>query len=145
MSGAKGVTCHRCGPGHLATQCKFRDRVCHSCGKTGHLAIVCRSKFNSQKKTLKAAKTKKCSAQPVRRVEEESEESSEEDFVHHIRAVKRGRNSLPPIKVQVGVDDCLVSMEVDTGASMSIMGETTFNKLWPGRGLDITDVTLQNY
>ena len=45
----------------------------------------------------------------------------------------------------MGVDDCLITMEVDTGASMSIMAENTFNKLWPRRGLDSTNVKLQNY
>jgi hypothetical protein len=39
-----GVTCHRCGnPGHLATACRFKDKVCHKCKKRGHLARVCRS------------------------------------------------------------------------------------------------------
>ena len=39
-----GVTCHCCGhPGHLATACRFKDRVCHKCKKRGHLARACRS------------------------------------------------------------------------------------------------------
>ena len=34
-----GVTCHRCGhPGHVATTCRFKDKVCHKCKKRGHLA-----------------------------------------------------------------------------------------------------------
>ena len=36
-------------------------------------------------------------------------------------------------------------MEVDTGASMSIMSESTFKELWPGRSLHTTDVRLQSY
>jgi hypothetical protein len=33
-------------------------------------------------------------------------------------------------------------MEVDTGASMSLMSEGTFRQLWPGRSLSATDVRL---
>ena len=53
--------------------------------------------------------------------------------------------TLPPIQVKVKLDDCLVTMEVDTGASMSLMAEATFNALWPGRSLDKTEVRLCSY
>ena len=39
---------------------------------------------------------------------------------------------------------CII-MEVDTGATVSIMSETTFQSLWPGRRLDCTEVRLQSY
>ena len=67
-------------------------------------------------------------------MEAESEES-EELGAYHIQVAKQRPESLPPIKVQIGVDDCLVSMEVDTGASNTIMAETTYQRLWPGRSL----------
>ena len=34
---------YRCGRGHDAKTCKFREAECHKCGKTGHIAPVCRS------------------------------------------------------------------------------------------------------
>ena len=36
-------------------------------------------------------------------------------------------------------------MEVDTGASVSIMSEATFEQLWPGRSLSPTEVRLCTY
>ena len=36
-------------------------------------------------------------------------------------------------------------MEVDTGASMSLMPETTYRRLWPGRSLSATSVRLSTY
>ena len=36
--------CHRCGGPHLAPACRFTKAKCHSCGKIGHIAPVCRSK-----------------------------------------------------------------------------------------------------
>ena len=47
--------------------------------------------------------------------------------------------------LQVEVDDCLVAMEVDTGASVSIISESTFFRLWPKRNLDTSHVKLQSY
>ena len=39
------LTCHRCGkPGHIASQCAFKQAKCFQCGKMGHLQSVCRSK-----------------------------------------------------------------------------------------------------
>lgn len=50
-----------------------------------------------------------------------------------------------PTEVEVQVDDCIIPMEGDTGAAMSLMSESTFGRLWPGRDLSSTDVRLQSY
>ena len=51
----------------------------------------------------------------------------------------------PPIIVKVRVDDCLISIEVDTGAAHSLISEKTFESLWPGRSLNPTTIRLQSY
>ena len=38
------VSCYRCGGPHLANKCWFITEKCHSCGRTGHISKVCRSK-----------------------------------------------------------------------------------------------------
>ncbi|XP_070392649.1 uncharacterized protein [Dermacentor albipictus] len=38
----KGSTCGRCGGAHSPSQCQFSQAQCFTCGKTGHLAHVCR-------------------------------------------------------------------------------------------------------
>ena len=142
---AKELTCHRCGtPGHSAPQCRFKDRVCHKCKKKGHLAKVCRSR--KPKEQPETPRRKKRPHSTVRRVGEESEDETDESASDaDIYAVSQKGKSLPPLKVQVEVDGRRVSMEVDTGASMSIMSETTYKQLWSGRALDPSEIRLQSY
>ena len=39
----------------------------------------------------------------------------------------------------------MVNMEVDTGVAMSLMSQTTFQGLWPGRDLEPSQVRLRAY
>ena len=40
----KKKSCYRCGRNHEEKDCKFREATCHSCGKQGHIAPVCKSR-----------------------------------------------------------------------------------------------------
>ena len=66
--------------------------------------------------------------------------------MQHVYTLEQERDArLPPIKVHVEINNCSVPMEVDTGASVSIMSETLYHKLWPRRGLKETTIRLQTY
>ena len=39
-----GKPCYRCRDSHLPSECRFKDAVCHSCNKMGHIAKACRRK-----------------------------------------------------------------------------------------------------
>ena len=140
-----GMTCHRCGrPGHLATTCQFKDQVCHRCKKQGHLARVCWSKPKTFPPT-QGTQSRRPISQPIRQVGEESEDDSD-NSMRPIYTLEQGRDTrLPPIKVHVVLDHCSVPMEVDTGASVSIMPENLYRQLWPTRGLKETTIRLQTY
>ena len=72
---------------------------------------------------------------------EEKEEEEPDDYT--LQMVKSLRKSdAPPILVKVKLDDCPVDMEVDTGAAISLMSESTFNTLWPRRSLQPSSVRL---
>ena len=89
-------------------------------------------------------KQKNRSPKTVSRLHDEEEGSSDSGH-YNLCQVRSGSMRSPPIQVKVGVDDCLIKMEVDTGASVSLMSETLFTELWPGRSLESTGVRLQSY
>ena len=139
-----GYTYYCCRkPGHKVNACKFHDQSCHKCGKKGHLAKVCRSSGTSQQgkhKQLCPEKQRK----PIRQVENDVEEDSD-DSLASVDAVKQIGGKVPPLKVHVQIDDCDILMEVDTGASVSIMAESTYQKLWPTKELGVSGIKLQTY
>ena len=55
------------------------------------------------------------------------------------------KGSVDPLKIEVKLDGCSICMEIDTGATISAMSETTFNQLWPGRCLSTTNMILCSY
>lgn len=80
------------------------------------------------------------------------EEEDEEPSLVHSRLSREMLNFvsqrdcvLPPLKVRIKVDDCLITMEVNTGASLSLMAEATFRRLWPSRSLNPSEVRLCTY
>ena len=69
-----------------------------------------------------------------------------EDSLEDIQVVKQaGVRKLPPLKISLQVDEGEIPMEIDTGASMSIMSEDTYRKIWPTRKLEVSNVKLQTY
>ena len=109
---------------------------CYQCGKRGHIRRACKAKPNRV-----GGKGK---SRTVCRVEGDEEEL-EPAGAHLCHVKSRGVAHSPPILVQVKLDDCLLSMEVDTGASTSLMSEATYGELWPGRVLQPSQVRLQSY
>ena len=90
-----GVTCHRCGnPGHVATTCRFKDKVCHKCKKRGHLARVCRSAPPSSQ----GSQSKRPTSQPVRQVGEETEDDSDDSMQHVYTLEKNEMLDYPPLR-----------------------------------------------
>ena len=54
-------------------------------------------------------------------------------------------NDRSPIEVEPDIDGVSVHMEIDTGASLSLVAEATFTRLWLGRLLEPSTVQLKTY
>ena len=121
--------CYRCGgTNHKHFDCRFREQFCRNCQKKGHIAKVCRSKAKKPASEVKAV-----------------DGEAEEDNVESLCAVKSPTGRIPPLKVPVLIDGCEVLMEIDTGASRSIMSENVFRSIWPKRKLQASSIKLRTY
>ena len=110
--------CYRCGAKHKATDCKFRDAECHFCKKKGHIAKVCRSKAKAQQNQTRTHQLN-------------SGENSGDETVEYSLFHTQGQNSPAPILVTLEVNGANLTMELDTGATLSIISEETYRTLFP--------------
>ena len=138
--------CIRCGKsGHRSANCPYENLVCRKCHRRGHLQRMCRSTSRNPNPSNTHRSDKKHNT-GVRQVEESEESKAEVDglwLVEEVGAIHR--LSQPPIKVPVHIDGVDVCMELDTGTSVSIVSETQYKQLWPGRSLDTSQIRLQTY
>ena len=129
----KTAKCYRCGGKHLAPQCRFRSEQCHNCGKRGHIAKVCQSRPQNKK----AQPTR--NSQPVHNVTDNSSDSEYQLFVVH---TPNG----DPLKTTVLVEGNQLTMEIDTGAAVSLVSKETVNSSFmKNLPLHPTDVRLRTY
>jgi len=105
--------CYRCGHKHNAADCRFKNIEYHKCGKKGHIARMCGSKPEPR---------------PSHKLTQHTThvviENSEDYAMYNLTGT-----SDKPLKITVGVDNSELEMEVDTGASVSIISEETYNRI----------------
>ena len=119
--------CFCCGKkGHLVSQCRFRTYRCHKCSKVGHLQAVCPGDKTTQeanKKVEKQQESKK--SRSIQQLQ-----SSDTLYENHIWVVTGGHKE--GYRVQVLINGKPVKMELDTGATVSVMSEKEWNELFQG-------------
>ena len=119
--------CYRCGnTSHTGQDFRFREAVCHKCKKRSHLARVCRSSSSSYRSNRR----------PTRWVESEvttadkrSLSPEPDDILGNVYAV--GCSRVSPYKATLELEGQPVTMEVDTGAAVSIISQKTHASLFP--------------
>ncbi len=122
----------------MRDKCRFRGYTCHNCGKIGHLQQVC------GKKSLKT-KLPFIKKGQIKTVKEDSEYESEDDYGGIATIMQVGPGKKDPLKLNVSLDDKPLCMELDTGASVSLVSNTTFKNLFGNRNLRNSDLTLRTY
>ena len=121
--------CYRCGGGkHTPQDCHFKEADCNNCGKTGHLARVCRSK------PKQGGQRQPRHRQPTKKTHHLAEEAApehtpavEEYCLYH---VDHKQSSTQPMCVTVEANEADLSMEVDTGAAASVISEANYKRVW---------------
>ena len=145
--------CFRCGStDHRAHECKHTETVCHNCGIKGHLASVCqkpkKKDRNPQQSNPKAKGRggKQKGPHKTHQLGEVDQESVVEDDTYGMYALKGpSPNNNRPYETTVTVDGKSLVMEVDTGATVSVMGETQFNREFPKKKLRESGGYIQTY
>lgn len=151
-------TCHRCGGPHLANACRYIDFKCHTCGKTGHIARVCRSKTRGNVQDKHAQRSKHNSSGATHLVEDSpvspsssttsvSPSSSTTSFdMFTTYTMFPISTRAKPIMLTVKVNNQDLEMELDTGASLSIISEKIFKSVFKDSiRLDSTNISLRTY
>ena len=171
-------SCYRCGGKHRPSDCRFKDVDCHYCGKTGHISRVCRSRLRGADKRARSAprggKSQREEDQTAHRLEHNAHEASQvqctvpgedqgarhlEDNAHEasstqgadldvytLFSVRSGK--IAPLIATVQVHGVDLPIEVDTGASLSLISAETYHTLWPTETaptLVPSSVTLRTY
>ena len=106
-------TCSRCGVGHSTDSCKYMSATCHYCKKPGHVA-----KPNA--KELQSAPS------GPRTHQLDASDTAEEYSLYYSSSGKP-----QPLLVALRLNNVDVSMEVDTGAALSVISKQTYRELWP--------------
>ncbi len=138
----KAQPCYRCGKdNHSSDKCRFRYNTCFKCQKKGHIASVCRS---NDKSDQSPQHVKNIQASPTTNDTHE-QCTTYDNPVYSLFTCSSNRPGMKPIRVNLLVDNKDLVMEVDTGASLSIVSEQIFKVLWPNKQLSPSEVNLRTY
>ena len=125
--------CTRCGRGnHKAKDCRHKNVKCYMCHKTGHLSSVCRST---------TANPGRGNSQHVRWIEEPSQQNNDVDST----IFSSFRKSPNPFTVELTVQAKPLKFEIDTGASVTLISEETYNEHCQNTPLQKSSLTLRTY
>ena len=141
--------CLRCGAKHNFSQpCPHRNTICNFCKKRGHNEKVCFAKRKSSSKLANNQKNHKMQAdEDVLAPEPLSDASLFFDHSEYDLFYNEGGDNNKMVSVTVGINSQPVTLEVDTGASLTLISTDTFQKLrqqTPVK-LDSVNTTLRTY
>ena len=140
----KPIICLRCGENHLATVCKYRNTECSKCKKKGHLAKVCLSVGKpgahvQQQYKRQANKPYKPSKNHYLEGTSDHEEDAYSLFM------MKSAKSTDPITLNMLVNSVPVQMKLDTGASFSVISESTYKRICKNEPLQESTIRLNTY
>ena len=127
--------CYRCGrTNHNPTECYFKEAVCRRCGIKGHIARACKNKLaaGGQPQDHRSTFGKKPQTRAHHLVDDQQDEADSDEYSQYaLNTMSRERTK--PMMVSVSLNGSKVNMEVDTGASLSVISFDTYQSLWPKR------------
>ena len=117
------VICYHCKGKHMASVCRFKEVQCYSCGKNNHISKACHSKKHTDAASHQQKKSQTLTMS-VQTGSPESTESDTDDESYNLFTI--GGQSATPIEFNVTINQKPLTMELDTGASYSLISELTY-------------------
>ena len=112
--------------------------TCFNCSKKGHIQRTCRQ----------PRKAERVQGRAVRHL---TEDSGDEEVQGGEEPPKYTLQQIlstvihKPIQVEVSIDGQGITMELDTGAAVSLVSEITYKRMWPKQVLTRSTATLTTY
>ena len=123
-------SCHRCGKmGHAQDKCYYRLQKCRACGKRGHIAKMCKSSSQGgtfgRDRTLPGGNSGHRAGHVEIKVPSDSPCESTQGFeaVGLFTVQMAEGDPEAPITLHPEVNGVTLAMELDTGASVSLISE----------------------
>ena len=149
---SKNTSCYRCGGNHSSDTCRFKTAFfktaeCRFCKKIGHIAKVCKSRLrhtptpqtdtNVEKKRLHLVE-RDSSLTPL---EPTSQPQAPQEGYTLFTTIGCGK----AIVLTVNVNKVDLPMELDTGASISVISEVTDYSLFRSCKLQPSSLSIKSY
>ena len=150
MSHGKCKHCGESTSSHPEHECRHKHSKCYVCQERGHISTACPKRqvrhASGQAKHGKPPKSKAGTHQveSVADVDSSSNSSDGEEDTYSLYALS-SKSCSPPLRVDVSVCSKPLRMDVDTGATFSVIGETTYRKLLSDKSLESSNIVLETY
>nr|CAD7456038.1 unnamed protein product [Timema tahoe] len=144
--------CLRCAGQHQTRRCTVDQNklYCTVCDRRGHVESVCLSETRHGRNTARAHQVTDITEPHKQDSEELSIEGLElynikDVSKHNVPDTKR-QPTMPAIKLSLRIDGMFHTMEVDTGAALTLISEETYKVLWPHQPkLESLDLDLRTW
>ena len=120
--------CNGCGGKHWKKDCPFKGAECHNCRQIGHIKKMC---FSNKSNKYETKNNQTHNIAPNSSYDDEY--AKIEEYDHYIYANSCNTKPSQPILVPVEVNKVKTNMELDTGATRSLISMETYQKLWPNK------------
>ena len=151
LTNRKVDKCCHCGrSSHREKNCKFRNAECFGCHKRGHIRAVCALVTREKKDHSRTGRQHYLAEDDDSSMSEERVEVTDRLVDGSPMFVSRPTNNIsgvaPPVQLVVNVAGKDLRMELDTGATFSVIGYDTYARMWKENyDMKYTDIKLQAF